>query len=232
MPRLVDGAPLSTTSFIQQWVRLSGVSSLLACAERTGIRVGIWGGCVRNFVLDDRPILEGGRSLHFIDFVDPYSDVDCVIDRADDWPVIAQSISASVAYAGYHRWEFQTLEHALSSAGNYTRIGAESFIVWHQGFDGEQQPKISIQSLEGKVDALLESPIRRAGIRNQGDQVIHEDPWQDVFDALRLSRYFLQYPTELNAEGHAFFPDRQRVQKLVDNLELQKERGHNLLVLV
>ena len=47
--------------------------------------------------------------------------------------------------------------------------------------------------------------------------------------SLRLSRYFLQYPTELNAEGHAFFPDRQRVQKLVDNLELQKERGHNLL---
>ncbi len=113
MPRLADGAPLTTTSFIQQWTKLAGVSSLLACAERTGVRIGIWGGCVRNFVLDDRPILEGERSLHFIDFVDPFSDIDCVIDRADDWPLIAQSISASVAFAGYHRWEFQTIRQVF-----------------------------------------------------------------------------------------------------------------------
>jgi hypothetical protein len=229
MPRLVEGAPLTTRSFIEQWTRLAGVSSLLACAQRTGIRVGIWGGCVRNFVLDDRPISEGDRSLHFIDFVDPYSDVDCVIDRADDWPLIAQSISASVAFAGYHRWEFQTLEQALSSAGHYARIGAESFIVWHEGFDGEHQPKIGIQPLEGKVDALLEAPIKRAGVRNQADQVIHEEPWQDIFDAVRLSRYFLQYPTEPNAEGHAFFPDRRRVQNLIETPEPQNERSHNWL---
>ena len=229
MRRLNEGASLTTPSFIEQWTRLAGVSSLLACAERTGIRVGIWGGCVRNFVLDDRPISEGDRSLHFIDFVDPYSDIDCVIDRADDWPLIAQSISASVAFAGYHRWEFQTLEQALSSAGHYARIGAESFIVWHEGFDGEHQPKIRIQPLEGKVDALLEAPLKRAGVRNQRDQVIPEEPWQDIFDALRLSRYLLQYPTEPNTEGQAFFPDRRRVQNLMETPDLRKERRHNLL---
>jgi hypothetical protein len=230
MARFVNGAALTAITFIEQWIQLAGVSSLLACAERTGIRIGIWGGCVRNFVFDGRPISEGGRSVHFIDFVDSYSDVDCVIDRADDWPLIAQSISASVAFAGYHRWEFQTLEQALSSASSYARIGAESFIVWHEGFDAERKPKISIQPLEGKVGAFLENPLGLARSFNTDDQVINEDPWQVIFDSLRLSRYFLQYPTEPSAEGRPlFFPDRRRFQHLMDTPEINKERSHNWL---
>ena len=229
MPRLVNGAPLTTTSFVEQWSKLAGVSSLLACAERTGIRIGIWGGCVRNFILDDRAVSQGGRSLHFIDFVDPYSDIDCVIERAEDWPLIAQSISASVVFASYHRWEFQTLEEVLSMAGHYARIGAESWIVWHDGFDKEKRPQISIQPLEGKADALLDSPIRPAGIRNQAGRVIHEDPWQDVFDAMRLSRYVLQYPTKASDEGHTYFPDRRRVHALIETPEAQESRTHNWL---
>src|SRR5271165_4523509 len=105
MSRLSDGVALNEISFIEEWIRLSGVNSLLACAERTGVRIGMWGGVVRNFILDERPIVNGEQSLHFIDFVDPYSDINCVLDRVDDWYLVAQSISSSVAFSGYHRWE-------------------------------------------------------------------------------------------------------------------------------
>lgn len=225
MRRLVNGHSLSTTNFIDQWSRLAGVNSILACADRMGIRIGVWGGCVRNFILDDRALSHGGRSLHFIDFVDPYSDIDCVIDRAEDWPLIAQSISASVAFAGYHRWEFQTLEEVLAGVGRYARIGAESLIIWHEGFEKEKRPKITVQSLEGSVDTLLDSPLRVARIQN----VVYEDPWQDVFDAMRLSRYSLQYPTTGNDEGSIYFPDRRRIHNLMDTPEAQVRWAHNWL---
>ena len=221
MPRLVDGKPLTARSFTQQWTQLAGVASLLSCAQRTGVRVGIWGGCVRNFVLDDRVIFDGDQSLHLMDFVDPFSDVDCVLDRAGDWPITIQSISASVAFAGFVRWEYQTREEVLSSADQYARIGAESFIVWHEGFDADRQPKISVEPIKGHLDPLFETPALRVEASDRGRKDFRESPWQEVFDALRMTRYVLQYPTEEGLERRPVFPDIRRKQNLPEFPEAQ-----------
>jgi hypothetical protein len=234
MPRLLDGIALTETTFIEEWTKLSGVSSLLACADDAGIRIGVWGGLVRNFVLDDRPLsIEGqsleDQSLHLIDFVDPNSDIDCVLDRVDDWHLIAQSISSSVAFAGYHRWEVQALDRITSSLNNYARIAAESLIVWHEGFDDERRPKIRLQSLDGNILAVLKNPAVRMDFRAQADGISHQDSWQNILDSLRLSRYVLQYEDEANQDQQLVFPDKQRMEKFEESSDTENSRRNNWL---
>jgi hypothetical protein len=234
MPRLQDGVALTETTFIEEWTKLSGVSSLLACADDAGIRIGVWGGLVRNFVLDDRPLTIDWQALdeqalHLIDFVDPYSDIDCVLDRADDWYLIAQSISSSFAFAGYHRWEVQALDRVTSSLTNYARIAAESFIVWHEGFDDDRRPKISLQSLEGNISALLKNPAGRVGLRTQAEGIDRQDPWQNIFDSLRLSRFFLQYENEANQDQHLVFPDNQMMKEFKESSPTEDSKSKNWL---
>jgi hypothetical protein len=225
MPRFIDETSLNESSFIEQWTRLAGISSLLLCAGRTGRRIGIWGGCVRNFVLDDRALSNGEQSIHFIDFIDPFSDIDCVIDQVEDWPLIAQAISESVAFAGYHRWEYRTISQVVSSVEDYAHIASESFIVWHEGFDNKRQPKISIQILKGEFDSILRDPLSRT----EGHPVQRNNPWQEVFDALRLSRYVLQYPSERYSEEQLALPDRQRAERIAETKESKAVRNRNLL---
>ncbi|MBB5344458.1 hypothetical protein [Tunturibacter empetritectus] len=239
MPRLLDGFALTETTFIQEWTKLSGVSSLLACADDAGIRIGIWGGLIRNFVLDDRPLsIEqqspegqslGEQSLHLIDFVDPYSDIDCVLDRVDDWHLIAQSISSSVAFAGYHRWEVQALDRITSSMNNYARISAESLIAWHEGFDHERRPKISLQGLDGNIFALLENPAVRVEFRAQADGIRHRNSWQNILDSLRLSRFVFQYENEAKQDQQLVFPDEQRMEKIGESSATENIGRNNWL---
>ena len=184
----------------------------LGCAERTGIRIGIWGGVVRNFVLDDRALFDGEQSLHLFDFIDPFSDIDCVVDRADDWPLVLQSISSSVAFAGFVRWEVQTRAEALSRADRYQSVGAESFIVWHK-LDEKGHSRISLDPVRGQVDALLETPARRTG----HGKAIGDDVWQDLLDSLRMARYSFEFPQEPYAEHETSHPDRGRLETLAED---------------
>jgi hypothetical protein len=227
MPRFIDTSSLSEASFIEQWTKLAGVSSLLSCADRTGVRIGIWGGCVRNFVLDERPLSDEDRepSLHFIDFVDPYSDIDCVVDRGEDWQLVAQAIAGSVAFAGYHRWECQTFSQVTASLHGYARIAAESFVVWHEGYDSKRQPKITIQVLEGEFESLLRAPLSRMRQRSFGER--SSNPWQELLDTLRLSRYQLQYPSVRRSNENLTFLKPAIAERIIEFEEPRTSRIRN-----
>ena len=47
----------------------------------------------------------------FYDCVDPFSDIDLVLDDLEDWPRLAQAISESLPFSGFHRWDVVTSDH-------------------------------------------------------------------------------------------------------------------------
>src|SRR5271170_7237836 len=112
---------------------------LLECARRARRRFGLHGGFLRNLLLS-----EGTRSSLF-DYTDPFSDLDCVVERQEDWPMLSSSLASSLAYAGFYRWEVQTLQHIAASLRNYPSLPSERLIIW---FDGRSEGGgISLASL-------------------------------------------------------------------------------------
>ena len=87
--------------------------------------------------------------------------------------------------------------------------------MWHEGFDRERRPRITLEPIQGEVDAFLEAPATRVEPLGPGDRGAQDQAWQNLYDALRMTRYFLQYPAEAGKEGHLNFPDRRRAQNLV-----------------
>jgi hypothetical protein len=65
------------------------VQALLVCAQRLKVRIGIRGGVVRNFLLGLQ--LKDGVPTNLVDLVDPFSDIDCVLDNEFDWPMMASA---------------------------------------------------------------------------------------------------------------------------------------------
>jgi hypothetical protein len=74
---------------------LAETPTLLECSRRAKRRLGPRGGLLRNLLLSEK-IRE---SLY--DYIDPFSDVDCVVEQQEDWPVLASSLASSLAYAGF-----------------------------------------------------------------------------------------------------------------------------------
>jgi hypothetical protein len=73
------------------------------CAHRLNLRFALRGGILRNHLLtlasNDRPAAD------FYDYLDPFSDIDLVLEDIEDWPRLAQLISQSLPFSGFHRWE-------------------------------------------------------------------------------------------------------------------------------
>ena len=120
---------------------------LLECSRRAKRRLGLRGGLLRNLLLSE----EARRSV--FDYTDPFSDLDCVVERREDWPMLSSSLASSLAYAGFYRWESQTLQRITASLGNYPSLPSERLIVW---FDGRSEgPGISLASLGDNPSSVL-----------------------------------------------------------------------------
>jgi hypothetical protein len=120
---------------------------LLECSRRAKRRFGLRGGLLRNLLLSEQI----KRSL--FDYIDPFSDLDCVVERQEDWPILASSLASSVAYAGFYRWEVQTLRRVFESLKTFPSLPSERLIVW---FDGRgQEPGTSVESLSGDLESDL-----------------------------------------------------------------------------
>ena len=72
---------------------------LVECSRRAKQRFGLRGGFLRNLCSSKKP--EGSA----FDYTDPFSDLDCVVERREDWPMLSSSLASSLAYAGFYRWE-------------------------------------------------------------------------------------------------------------------------------
>jgi hypothetical protein len=122
---------MNVDGLTERVARLEEADTLLECSKRAQRRVGIRGGVIRNIVLD---VQRESRSL--LDYVDPFSDIDCVVDRREDWIPLSSALASSLPYAGFYRWEIQTLEYIRNRIRNYSAMPSERVITW---FDGSQE---------------------------------------------------------------------------------------------
>lgn len=89
---------------------------LLDCSKRAKRRFGLRGGLLRNLLLSEQV------KTSLFDYIDPFSDLDCVVERQEDWPELSSSLASSLAYTGFYRWEVQTLQRIAANFRNYPTL--------------------------------------------------------------------------------------------------------------
>jgi hypothetical protein len=155
---------------------------LLECSRRAKRRFGLRGGLLRNLLLSE----EAKRSV--FGYIDPFSDLDCVVEGQEDWPMLSSALASSLAYAGFYRWEVQTLQHIAASLRNYPSLPSERLIVW---FDGTSEGRgISLASLGENLGSELSADQLPTAFPAEE----RERPfWDRVLVALRRMRTLYQY---------------------------------------
>lgn len=144
---------------------------------------------LRNLLFNYESQKPNGASLY--DFVDPFSDIDLVVQSPSDWSRLAAAIAESIPFASFHRWEAQTEEILQTTSAHFQTIAADRLLAW---FDGtkELEPTVQLEGLEVEVRSLVERPT----IQVAPDLYIHNTerrPLDRLLDALRVARYLLAF---------------------------------------
>ena len=161
---------------------------LLECSKRAKRRFGLRGGLLRNLVLSE----EVKASL--FDYIDPFSDLDCVVERQEDWPGLSSSLASSIAYTGFYRWEVQTLQRIAANFRNYPTLPSERLIVW---FDGTSETaRISLESLGDNLRSALSAEQLPIALRAEE---LDRPFWDRVLVLLRRMRVLYQFAGDPNA---------------------------------
>jgi hypothetical protein len=81
----------SRDQFVGSLLEFPLVQGLRMCARRLKLRFALRGGVLRNHLFTlastDRPPAD------FYDYIDPFSDIDLVLEDLEEWPRLAQVIS-------------------------------------------------------------------------------------------------------------------------------------------
>ena len=191
---------MPTTIELQDFLyEVPDVRVLLACAQRCGCRFGIRGGLIRHLLFSfDRVVKPEFVSLY--DFVVTFSDIDIVVERESDWRVLEQAIAASLPFAGFHRWEVETLEKITGIGNSYVRFPIDKIIVWIDGLT-RGRAVIRVEGLLVDADSIISDPsvdpdvFVRVGLA--------QEPVMSLLTPLRFARYYFQFPDhrrELNPQ--------------------------------
>jgi hypothetical protein len=112
--------------------------ALLECAKLSGTGFGLRGGIVRNLIVAGarkHPVPEALRPSLF-DLVDPFSDIDIVVEELVHWPRISAYIATSLPLASYFSWEFSSLRQVKRLTNSYEWIPLDRFLLWFHA-DGQ-----------------------------------------------------------------------------------------------
>src|SRR5256885_10641901 len=118
----------SATQYLDRLRNLPEIQVLLRCAERCQIRFGLRGGILRNTVLGE--VNSDNRTPSLYEFVDPFSDIDLIVEHEQDWAVLSRALTSSLPFAGFHRWEADTHEAVRVAADRYEAIPVDRLILW------------------------------------------------------------------------------------------------------
>jgi hypothetical protein len=225
MPKMGLGAVPAEPDFAHSWVRMPEVQTLLVCAQKLNTRIGIRGGVVRNFLMGLRS--KTGAPGNLVDLIDPFSDVDCVLDDEFNWPSVAAAISSNLPFAGYHRWEVESRNTIQAHLDLFEKLPSDRLVIWHDGYD-DNLPQISLEGLGKSTEQILkeiDSPVWA----DQGRSIRVEDPWTAVLDALRLARFSLQSSTPDLQVQMELIPNRATLERLVSGGISERTFQRNLL---
>lgn len=179
----------SYDQFVHQLLELPEVRGLQSCAQRLRVRFAIRGGVLRNLLFNYESLRSNGSSLY--DLVDPFSDIDLVVETPSDWSSIAAAITESIPFASFHRWEAETEEAVRATSKRFHTIPADRLLAW---FDGTKElpPRVQLEGLDVELRSLIEMPaiqIEQDLKAQRGDL----RPFDRLLDVLRVSRYLLSF---------------------------------------
>jgi hypothetical protein len=87
------------------------------------MRFAVRGGVLRNYLFASLGIHRPEAS--FYQYLDPFSDIDMVVDDMNDWPRLDQAIASSIPFAGFHHWEATSTRARKESSNRYAMIAAD-----------------------------------------------------------------------------------------------------------
>ena len=179
----------SQDEFVASLVQYPLVQILSTCAQRLKLRFALRGGVLRNHLLTLASGDEPPETLY--DYVDPFSDVNLVLNDLDDWPSLAKAISESVPYSGFHRWEVISEEALRRTSKRFAFIAPDRLMIWLDGTRGKAT-QLSIAGLD--IDP--EETIRYPNLfwRSLAEKPTLAPPFTHILDLLRLARYALAFP--------------------------------------
>jgi len=128
----------------------------------------------------------------FYEFVDPFSDIDLVVDNAAEWPPLAQAISESIPFAGFHRWEVLPTAAMHHTSKRFGLIPADRLVVWFDGRQGDPT-RVFLEGLDVNVEEVVQRPalsFELAWTEPSGPGAA----FTQILDLLRLARYSFSFP--------------------------------------
>jgi hypothetical protein len=182
--------------FTNTLLELPLIRALRTISGRLGMRFALRGGVLRNLLFSYSGDISA--ALSFYEYVDPFSDIDLVVEDLSEWPQLAQAIASSIPFAGFHHWEVTSTRAMKEASRSYTTIPADRLLLWFEG--GEKSaPNVFFDGLDINVEKVVSRPaldIDTRGFEHGREEI---GIFDQVLDALRFARYWAAFP-ELKSE--------------------------------
>jgi hypothetical protein len=167
---------------------------LQTCAQRRRVRFGLYGGVVRNLLLTFHDWSQKNQEPSLYDLIDPFSDIDVLVDDAEDWSSAWEAIADSLPFAGFFRWEAQLWNIASNSI--FEMIPVDRFILWIDGRTGEKADLTfgglgidPFKAWEGHLKGEHPDPFPEEWLRRRNRREL-------ILTLLKLVRYMHEYSPE------------------------------------
>ena len=179
----------SRDQFIETLLEFPLVQALGLCARRLRLRFALRGGVLRNhlFTLASKD----APPAQFYDYIDPFSDIDLVLEDLEDWPRLAQVISESVPFSGFHRWEVAARGVLYETSKQFAPIAPDRLLLWFDGRSGDASD-ITVDGLGVDAEETIRQPSLSA--KSLAEKSVPAPAFTDVLDLLRLARYSFAFP--------------------------------------
>jgi len=176
--------------FTNSLLGLPLVRALETISARLGLRFALRGGVLRNFLLSSSRQQPAGAS--FYEYVDPFSNIDLVLDDETDWPQLAQAIASSIPFAGFHHWEATSARAIKESSRRYATIPADRLLLWFEGKE-KTLSHVYLDGLDVKANDVVRSPALDIDTHAFGPEQ-ETDVFDQMLDVLRYMRYTAAFP--------------------------------------
>jgi len=177
--------------FANSLLELPLIRALRTISVRLGLRFALRGGVLRNFLFS-YPRLQPTETS-FYDCVDPFSDFDLVLEDTSNWPQLAQAITSSIPFAGFHHWEATSTRAMKETSKRYATIPADRLLLWFEGRE-KTFSNVFLEALDVNVDEVVQHPalqIDMAALRPERAEI---DVFDQILDVLRFMRYTAAFP--------------------------------------